>query len=376
MTTSGPNLAAPEPNWPSGTPNLEHLTPDSHRNHSKKGPAYQLKKLLGLGTFGSPNGQRYMPLKQHIAVLGAGAVGLTLAAYLRASGHRVTLVIHRASSVPRALSFDDQIGNRQLAAGPLESCTLDGLDVTPDHLIVCTRGEQLDEALDGLSSMVRPEVPISIAAATLDSIRMLKQRHALPNPMLRFAIGFAAWPVSTASYRVFSLRPKGGSALCAEASPPASAKQLAQLLTEAGLPTQAPPAGVFVPLFHSMLAVETARMLAFRAAGWELSNLSASPELIDLCACAMREAASIARAEGGVYAWLASVQPRWTLRAMARYRANTASQGFREVWRYHGPKTNEQVDFLAQQLFDRAGARSTDALRRLRDMAPTSDLKP
>lgn len=156
--------------------------------------------------------------------------------------------------------------------------------------------------------------------------------------------------------------------MCAEASASATARQFALLLTEAGLPTQAPPAGIFVPLFHSMLSVETARMLAYRAAGWELSNLSASPELVELCALSMREAARIARAEGGIYAWLTSILPRWAFRSMVRHRANNASEGFREVWRYHGPKTTSQVDFLARQLIDRARKHPTDALRSLRDM--------
>lgn len=310
--------------------------------------------------------------KQHIAVLGAGAVGLTLAAYLKLAGHRVTLVVRRATTVPASLLFNDEIGNRHFSLDAVESCTLDQLDARPDHLVVCTRGEQLDEALAPLSTLVKPEVPISVGAATLDSMRAMKQRHALPNPLLRFAVGFAAWPVSPGRYRVFSLRPRGGSALCAEAAASATARQFASLLTEAGLPTQSPPAGIFAPLFHSMLAVETARMLAHRAAGWELSNLSASPELLDLCALAMREAARIARAEGGVYAWLTSILPTWAFRMMAKQRANRSSEGFREVWRYHGPKTAQQVDFLVQQLRDRAGKYPTDALQRLCEMGQAS----
>lgn len=307
-----------------------------------------------------------------MAVVGAGAVGLTLAAYLNAAGHRVTLIVRHSSPAPESLTFDDQIGSRQLVLKAVERCTLDQFAAAPDHLFVCTRGEQLDEALGSLSSLIGPEVPISIGAATLDSMRVLKQRHALPNPLLRFAVGFAAWPVSRDCYRVFSLRPKGGSALCAEASAPVLARQLASSLQEAGLPTQVPPRGVFVPLFHSMLAVETARMLAFRAAGWELSTLSASPNLVELCAQAMREAASIARVEGGIYAKLTSILPSWAFRCMVKYRASRASQGFREVWRYHGPKTTAQVDFLAQQLLDRAGKRSTKALRQLRGMGSST----
>lgn len=307
--------------------------------------------------------------KQHVAVLGAGAVGLTLAAYLRLAGHRVTLLVRRTSTVPSRLWFDDAINNRHFELDGVETCTLDRLDTVPEHLVVCTRGEQLDPALAPLASRVKADVPISVAAATLDSMETLRQRHALPNPLLRFAVGFAAWPVSPGRHRVFALRPKGGSALCAEASPSATARQFALTLTAAGLPTQAPPAGIFVPLFHSMLSVETARMLAFRAARWELSNLSTSPGLIDQCAFAMREAARIARSEGGLYAWLTSILPDWAFRSMVIHRAKNASDGFREVWRYHGPKTTAQVDFLAHQLMERAGKHPTDALRRLRDMA-------
>lgn len=301
------------------------------------------------------------PQPRHLAILGAGAVGLTLAAFLRHGGHHVTLITRDGSPIQLPLRFQDDIGKREFDLAEVETCRASDMHRRPDHLVVCTRGEQLASAMDSLRSNVDADVPVTVAAATLDDLCVLARERGLRTPLHRMAVGFAAWPVSRQRHRVFSLRPRGGSAIARE-SGSHRPDDLASILSNAGLPAQAAPTTLFRWVFHSTLAVEIARLLGFREAGWDLDTLAARPDLMSRCAQAMHEAAFIARDGGGPIGWMTSALPRSAFHLMLKHRTRHASEGFREVWRYHGPKTDAQLDFIAGQLIRRANGRSTAAL--------------
>jgi ketopantoate reductase len=297
----------------------------------------------------------------HVVILGAGAVGLTYAAFLRAAGARVTLVVRAGRDLGLPLEVADEIGGRTLTLRDVETCAIAEAPRRPDHLLVCTRGEQLAEALASLRGRVDPAVPIAVAAATFADLAALARAAGLPNPTLRLAVAFAAWPTAPGRMRVFALM-KQGSTVAAE--PAGDARPLALLLSRAGLPTRTAPARVFRWIYQSTLAIEVARLLAYRAAGWELDALAARPDLIALTARGMQEAARLARDGGGPVGWIASLLPRSAFALMLRHRATHASAGFREVWRHHGPKTSAQLDHLAAELLARGHAPAlTDLLR-------------
>lgn len=279
------------------------------------------------------------------------------------------------SSFSEFLTIQDEIGGRDLELHDPVLCDLASLPLRPDHLIVCTRGEQLESALAQLPRHVDPSVPVTVAAATLDDLDVLARSVGLRNPMLRMAVAFAAWPTTPQRMRVFSLAARG-STLAAESSRALEPQrdELAALLAQSGLPIQTAPSRIFRWVYRTSLAVEIAHMLAFRQAGWNLDILVARPELIVLCAKAMHEAALLARSDGGPPAWLAGHLPDAFYRQMICRRARTASRGFREVWRYHGPKINAQVDFCAQQLVRRAHGRPVPALDELLRRADASGL--
>lgn len=300
---------------------------------------------------------------RHIAVVGPGAVGLTIAAFLSHAGHKVSMISRTGAAPDLPLRLHDEIGGRDLLLESLPTLRAADLPRSPDHLIVCTRGEQLESALESLHGRLEPTVPIAVAAATLDDLTVLADRCGLANPLLRLAVGFAAWPVADRQYRVFSLRPRGGSAVASESGAHSGCRDdLAQVLTHAGLPTQAAPGRLFRWIYQATLAIEIARLLGYREAGWELDALASDPALIARCAEAMREAAQISAASAGPVGWLMSLCPKALFRRMLLYRTRHASEGFRKVWRYHGPKTSAQLDFVTEQLLQRAPRQRSTSL--------------
>lgn len=307
---------------------------------------------------------------KHFVILGAGAVGLTLAAFLRTQNHRITLLT-RSGTAALPVHFHDEINDRALVltARDVEVRRASDAPRSADHLIVCTRGEQLDAALAQLRDL-DPSVPITNAAATLADVPALAREHGLPHPLLVMGVGFAAWPVGEQRYRVFALQPPGPviaplpSGGTNSTAARRAAKELAHILAAAGFPAQAPPPVLFRWVFQTMLTLEVAFMHGYRRAGWELDALCAHPELLRLCGAAMRESAG-AIVHGGPIALVARMIPAPLFARFTAYRARTANEGFRAVWRHHGPKVTEQLDLLTEQVLSGARGKSMGALREL-----------
>jgi ketopantoate reductase len=302
--------------------------------------------------------------QSHVAILGAGAVGLTLAAFLRASGQRVTLLT-RDGTAALPVRVLDEIGSRELVLRSEEIEVRRSSDPPhqPDHLISCTRAEQLAAALSSLGSL-HPSVPITNAAATLEDVPALARTLGVPNPLLVMGVGFAAWPTAERQLRVFALSPPGPAIAPLSAAQSTTAKQLAQLLVRAGFPAKAPPPTLFRWVFSTMLTIQVAWMHAYRRAGWELDALASSPELLGLCGAAMEESARAVRG-GGPVAVVARRVPARLFRHLVTKQARQATAGFKDVWRYHGPKCEEQLVVLTQQILEHAQGRPMHALREL-----------
>lgn len=177
-------------------------------------------------------------------------------------------------------------------------------------------------------------------------------------------VGFAAWPSAEHQLRVFALSPPGPVIAPLSAGKSATAKQLAELLARAGFPAQAPPPMLFRWVFRTMLTIHVAWMHAYRRAGWELDALATAPDLLGLCGTAMAESARTVRG-GGPIASVARRIPARLFTHLVAKQARAASAGFKDVWRYHGPKCEQQLVVLTQQLLEHSHGAPMRALREL-----------
>jgi ketopantoate reductase len=302
----------------------------------------------------------------HVAILGAGAVGLTLAAFLRERGHRVTLLT-RDGTASLPVHVLDEIGSRELSLNAVDLELRAANDPPPDadHVIVCTRAEQLEAALAGLRNL-DPQVPITNAAATLEDVPALARKLGIRNPLLLMGVGFAAWPIAQQRYRVFALSPPGPAVAPYAAAGSAAAKDLAQILARAGFPAQSPQPLLFRWVFQTMLTIQVPWMQSYRLAGWELDAFAEQPELLQLCGRAMREAAGAVQ-RGGPVAVLARCVPAALYTRLVARSARAATPGFRDVWRFHGPKIQDQLALLTRQILDHTHGTQMPALRELAD---------
>lgn len=297
---------------------------------------------------------------RHVAILGAGAVGLTFAAFLLRAGHRVRLITgERAVALPQR--FADEIGRRELVLGASDVTVVSRLAPNDpvDVLFVCVRSEQLEHAIEALGA-IPPAVPVVNASPILADLSALLGRHGLQQPAVQLAVGFATWPTSPGAHRVFALGDQGTAVGPCDAVAEPAARWIASMLVDAGLPARAFGARTFRWVFRTLLATDVAFTHAHRLAGWDLARLAADPALLGECGRAMQEAAA-AIDGGGPVAALARAAPASMNAWMIARRARASTASFREVWRYHGPKIEAQLRFVTAELAAR-GQRPTPTL--------------
>ena len=115
-----------------------------------------------------------------ILVVGAGAVGTTLAAYLTAAGQPVRLLIRERDlasfqAVPQ-LTVDRQAGGAALTvAKPGFATEMDLTDV--DHLLLCVKYSALDDVLSQLPQTLPPGLTLVSTLNGVSALPRLRQRY-------------------------------------------------------------------------------------------------------------------------------------------------------------------------------------------------------
>jgi len=299
-----------------------------------------------------------------IGVIGPGAVGLTIGGLLRAAGHRVTFYAPRSADAPDALVLENVRGERTAVTGCSWS-TADHWNPATELAFLCVRGDQLAAALAVPDRRVPRDVPLAVAAATLDPVTPLARAAGWRGPILRLGVGFGAWRREDGIHRWFPMLPMGsGVAHEGDGSARPARRIVARALATAGLTARPAPWPLYRWLMLTSFAVQTAQCLGFARAGWSLETLAKDSDLVARTAAAMKQAARAIGPEGGPLGLAAALAPTSLYRRMLRALPRRVSADAKEVWRHHGPKIWSQVRFITNQLLARATRRGirTDAL--------------
>jgi hypothetical protein len=299
-----------------------------------------------------------------IGVIGPGAVGITIGGLLRAAGHRVTFYRRASVDAPDALVLENARAERTAVTGCSWS-TADRWNPATELAFMCVRGDQLAAALKASDGRGPRDVPLAVAAATLDPVTPLARVAGWRGPILRLGVGFGAWRREDGVHRWFPMLPMGsGLAHEGDRSARSAGRMFARVLGAAGLTARAAPWPLYRWLMLTSFAVQTAQCLGFAQAGWSLEALADDSDLVARTAAAMKQAARAIGSEGGPLGLAAALAPTSLYRRMLRALPRRVSVDAKEVWRHHGPKIWPQVRFLSNQVLARAARRDirTDAL--------------
>lgn len=302
-----------------------------------------------------------------IGVIGPGAVGMTIGGMLHAAGHRVTFYGRAALNRPAAFAVENARGERTTVTGVSWSKVGEWNPAT-ELGFLCVRGDQLETALAAWERGAPRDVPLAIAAATLDPVTSPARRAGWRGPILRLGVGFGAWRREDGVYRWFPMLPMGsGVAHEGDASARSARRLFAHALTAAGLAARPAPWRLYHWLMRTSFAIQTVQCLGFARAGWSLEALANDVELVARTAAAMKQAARAIGTEGGPLGLAAALAPLAFYRRMLRALPRRVSEDGKEVWRHHGPKVWPQVLFLTDQVLARATRRRvrSDAIVRL-----------
>ena len=307
-------------------------------------------------------------LNRPIVIVGAGAVGTSLAVLLTHAGHEVVVIVRRPDVAERGATLSELPRGREVAVQNLDLRDLSGVPPRPHAVFVCARGDQVRSALAALAGKVDPACPLVVPGVTFDDLDELARQCGLPSPpMVRLAVGFGVWKQGPGRYELFSLSPFG-SALAPESSAPrALCRDLARILSGAGLPTRAVPPALFHASLRLFNGLQLPFLLAWGRAGWDLRRLRGDRALLSICAAGMWEVSRAVRARTGPLGWVVSFLPRWGFALLARAATRLAGTRLSELFVHHGPKLAAQLRFNAAQLGDIARGRGVDdrALRAL-----------
>lgn len=282
----------------------------------------------------------------HFVILGAGAVGSVLGALLAADGHRVQFWVRPSQRATlRGLTVHRVGGTSVQLEAPSCLCPGDEVPAT-DWVLVCVRGEQLDDALRDVAVHMGATRRVAIAAVSLQRVTEQARAAGLEGPVyaLHASFGSFAEPERPLHYRWFpfdlptTVTPDGQR----EHAP--AAHELARTLAHAGLPARS--ARSMNGSMRFMVAMNSVLALGWDLCGWQLARLVRSPELRSATARAMHEAARVALPPRS---WLRPL-PAGLYGLALRVLALGMGRKGREVWLHHGPKIRPQTDAIVRQL--------------------------
>jgi ketopantoate reductase len=248
-----------------------------------------------------------------------------------------------------------------------ETALLSDGDVVPesDWVLLCVRGEQLDQALRELVARFGAQRRVVVAAVTFGDVIERARSHGLQGRVLAFHASFGSWrdPEQAALFHWFPFHNASVVTSDGDRDGAADAAALATALAESGVPTRS---------MISMRSVITllAALSTALTAGWDLCDfrlerLAKDRAIRALTARAMAEAARSLRWRGArrPLMWV----PPLAYSLLLRILPFVVGRDGREVWLHHGPKIREQTQYFFDQVVGHADESATPlpALREL-----------
>lgn len=294
-------------------------------------------------------------------VLGAGAVGAVVGALLAQAGHDVKFWLRAGAARPAEIRVTRLAGNetsiRPECLGPGEPIP------ESDWVLVCVRGEQLDQALHEVVQHMGAERRVAIAAISLSPLTDRARAAGLLGELFAFHVSFGSYAPSPQPF-AFTWFPFAAPSMVTpdgvRAQLPA-ARDLAHTLAAAGLPTQA-RLSMNTPM-RFLVAANSVLALGWDLCDWELTRLARHPELRIETAAAMHESVRLVLPARSPLALLPRFAFAWFLRVFPLLMSKRGA----EVWRRHGPKIRAQTEYIARELLALGKARGAPmaALTRL-----------
>jgi ketopantoate reductase len=282
-------------------------------------------------------------------VVGAGAVGGVVGALLAQAGHDVHFWVRPSLRARlRSLSIERLHGAR---AAITPQCLSAGDAVPPsDWVLVCVRGEQLDEALSELAAHMGAERRVAIAAVSLSGVTDQGRAAGLCGELFALHVSFVSYASEQEPYTftwfpfIFpsTVTPDRNRAHLA------SARELARTLAQAGLPTRA-LLSLNAPM-RFLVAMNSVLALGWELSAWELKELARHPLLRPETAAAMHEAVRLVVSRRSPFLLL----PRFAFALFLRIFPWLMSERGRQVWLRHGPKIRAQTDYVVRELLSLA----------------------
>jgi 2-dehydropantoate 2-reductase len=295
-------------------------------------------------------------------VVGAGAVGAVIGALLAQAGHEVTFWVRPALRARLNTLSVERLHGAHTSIKP--RCLSEGDQVPPsDWVLVCVRGEQLDQALRDVALHMGPARRVAIAAVSLSSVREQGRAAGLTGELFALHVSFGSYAAGSEPH-AFTWFPFVLASMVTpdgERARLSAARELARTLSRAGLPARA-LLSMSTPM-RFLSATSSVLALGWDLCDWQLARLAQEPVLRRETAAAMHEAARLVAPRRS----LLSLLPRFAFALFLRVLPWLMSARGRQVWLRHGPKIRAQTDYIARELLRLGRARGlpTAALTRL-----------
>ena len=304
----------------------------------------------------------------HVAVVGAGVLGRIYGVHLETAGARVTFVVRPERVSEREAFVVERLNGDRAVRESVAPRRAEAIPAAADAVLVCVRGEQLDEGL-GSVLLRAPNAPVVCLTP------LLPRRQAAIAGQLRSRLVVAMPTVAG------KLDPDGRVRYWAFDSAPTRIERSELWRARlARLVGRFATSGLAVRLERDVSRKNPATTIAFfplsvaiGAAG-SLDGLSARDDLLDAVGPACRETLALARRLGPVEpaaALGARVSGPFTLRTMVSLLERVAPRATEFVDAHFGQKLDAQHDAFAQEILELAAEHAIEmpGLRRLLDIS-------
>jgi ketopantoate reductase len=296
-----------------------------------------------------------------IVVVGAGAVGAVIGSLLHADGHRVWFWVRPAQRATLTRLTVERIGGAAYRIDAPRCLSVGAPVPSSDWVLVCVRGEQLDEALRELVLQLGPSRRVAIAAVSLQRVTEQARAAGLTGPVFALHASFGSFADAGEQARFHwfpfatptTVTPDGDRARLP------AARELARALARAGLPARA--SRNMSAAMRFLVAMNSVLALGWDLSGWDLTRLAQDRALRHETARAMHEAGQLVVVRR---AWLRVTTWRLFDLVLLCLPRVMGPKG-REAWLHHGPKIRSQTDHVVSELLARPQLPPTPALARL-----------